>query len=389
MTSSGESQPVRPPAGAWQARRPTGRSRDRSRAAVPGGAVRPVGANGRAFGYSVSRPTCTTPSRMCERLRPDVVMVDALLDPRCHLAQLLTSSDDSCSILSVVREPLRSPRYVATAHRDPGCTGWCCGPRSRRRCWTRSGGRTWSGVTSIPELAALATGLGVRHTVTARQPLSRREYQVLQLISDGLENQAIAKSLFVSVETIRTHVKSILRKLHARDRAHAVAVAFRLGVLVAHRETPADRRAGGPDRRRRAGPGERAGAAPADGVRAAAGARRRWPHARVLDGDVLGLRRSPCSGYRAVIYSSYRRVARSWEQPDGPLQEQRPRPGVQPLRGLLVQDRLGKGPFEQADEDTARGVLAELHNLATGPLGASFAEGDRDRHHVRPRRPTP
>jgi hypothetical protein len=33
-------------------------------------------------------------------------------------------------------------------------------------------------------------------------------------------------------------VKSILRKLHARDRAHAVAVAFRLGVLVTHREGP-------------------------------------------------------------------------------------------------------------------------------------------------------
>jgi hypothetical protein len=42
-----------------------------------------------------------------------------------------------------------------------------------------------------------------------------------------------------------------------------------------------------------------------------------------------------------------------------------------------VQDRLGKGPFEQADEDTARGVLAELDHLATGPLGESFAEGDR------------
>src|SRR5207237_6080950 len=64
------------------------------------------------------------------------------------------------------------------------------------------------------------------------QPLSRREYQVLQLIADGLENQAIAKILFVSVETVRTHVKSILRKLAARDRTHAVAVAFRSGVLV-------------------------------------------------------------------------------------------------------------------------------------------------------------
>ena len=65
-----------------------------------------------------------------------------------------------------------------------------------------------------------------------QQPLSRREYQVLQLIADGLENQAIAKILFVSVETVRTHVKSILRKLGARDRTHAVAVAFRTGVLT-------------------------------------------------------------------------------------------------------------------------------------------------------------
>ena len=34
-----------------------------------------------------------------------------------------------------------------------------------------------------------------------------------------------------------------------------------------------------------------------------------------------------------------------------------------------VQDRLGKGPFEQSDEDTARGVLAELNNLADGAAG--------------------
>ncbi len=42
-----------------------------------------------------------------------------------------------------------------------------------------------------------------------------------------------------------------------------------------------------------------------------------------------------------------------------------------------VQQRLGTAPFDQADEDTARGILAELNNLATGPLGESFAEGDR------------
>ncbi|MCP2261786.1 hypothetical protein LX15_005513 [Streptoalloteichus tenebrarius] len=45
---------------------------------------------------------------------------------------------------------------------------------------------------------------------------------------------------------------------------------------------------------------------------------------------------------------------------------------------LKVQERLGTGPFEQADEDTARGVLTELNNLATGPLAESFADADRN-----------
>ncbi|GAA1338224.1 acyl-CoA dehydrogenase [Saccharothrix algeriensis] len=43
-----------------------------------------------------------------------------------------------------------------------------------------------------------------------------------------------------------------------------------------------------------------------------------------------------------------------------------------------VQDHLGTGPFEQSDEDTARGVLAELNNLAVGPLAESFADADRN-----------
>jgi hypothetical protein len=43
-----------------------------------------------------------------------------------------------------------------------------------------------------------------------------------------------------------------------------------------------------------------------------------------------------------------------------------------------VQDHLGTGPFEQADEETARGVLSELNNLAVGPLADSFADSDRN-----------
>src|SRR3982074_3167751 len=43
-----------------------------------------------------------------------------------------------------------------------------------------------------------------------------------------------------------------------------------------------------------------------------------------------------------------------------------------------VQQRLGTAPFEQSDEDTARGVLTELNNLAVGPLADSFEDADRN-----------
>jgi alkylation response protein AidB-like acyl-CoA dehydrogenase len=43
-----------------------------------------------------------------------------------------------------------------------------------------------------------------------------------------------------------------------------------------------------------------------------------------------------------------------------------------------VQDHLGTGPFEQSDEETARGVLAELNKLAVGPLAESFVDSDRN-----------
>ena len=43
-----------------------------------------------------------------------------------------------------------------------------------------------------------------------------------------------------------------------------------------------------------------------------------------------------------------------------------------------VQERLGKGVLAESDEETARGVLAELNRLATGPLAESFVDADRN-----------
>jgi DNA-binding CsgD family transcriptional regulator len=62
-------------------------------------------------------------------------------------------------------------------------------------------------------------------------PLSRRETEVLQLIADGLTSEPIAARLWLSVETVKSHVGAIHAKLGAHSRAHAVAIAFRQGLL--------------------------------------------------------------------------------------------------------------------------------------------------------------
>jgi DNA-binding CsgD family transcriptional regulator len=60
---------------------------------------------------------------------------------------------------------------------------------------------------------------------TTYRSLSRREADVLQMIAGGMSNKCIARSLGIAPETVKTHVKSILRKLKARTRAQAVARA--------------------------------------------------------------------------------------------------------------------------------------------------------------------
>jgi DNA-binding NarL/FixJ family response regulator len=68
-------------------------------------------------------------------------------------------------------------------------------------------------------------------TITA--PLTNRETQILSYIADGNSNKQIAQILEISEQTINNHVSSILRKLNANDRAHAVVLAIRHGWISA------------------------------------------------------------------------------------------------------------------------------------------------------------
>ena len=65
---------------------------------------------------------------------------------------------------------------------------------------------------------------------TPQEP-TEREQQVLRLIADGLVNREIGHRLYLSEETVKSHVRHLLAKLQARSRAHAVAIGFRRQLL--------------------------------------------------------------------------------------------------------------------------------------------------------------
>jgi len=164
---------------------------------------------------------------------PDVVVMDVAMpgmdgleatrrivegDPSIKVV-LLTSSDDESVALTGLRtgavgfvskdidiEAL--PRVLESAHRGEAVV-------SRRL--------TMKLIESIRSLRP--DGGGMR---PVRSPLTSREWEVLDLMCEGKATADIADELVLSIETVRSHVKSILRKLDVRSRGEAVALASKL-----------------------------------------------------------------------------------------------------------------------------------------------------------------
>jgi DNA-binding NarL/FixJ family response regulator len=61
--------------------------------------------------------------------------------------------------------------------------------------------------------------------------LTAREREILKLLADGLSNADVADKLFISQETVKSHVRHILTKLEADTRTHAVAIALREAII--------------------------------------------------------------------------------------------------------------------------------------------------------------
>lgn len=90
-----------------------------------------------------------------------------------------------------------------------------------------------------PDVAKKLMSAIVTPDITAPRPaansedrLTAREQEVLSQIADGLNNREIAKRMFISEKTVKTHVSSILGKLHLEDRTQAAIYALKHGLAT-------------------------------------------------------------------------------------------------------------------------------------------------------------
>lgn len=92
-------------------------------------------------------------------------------------------------------------------------------------------GATVAGGAGSGRPAAAGAGPSPAYTDPELALLTDREREVLVEIAHGLSNQEIARELFVSVPTVKTHVAHILAKINARDRVQAVVFAYENGLV--------------------------------------------------------------------------------------------------------------------------------------------------------------
>ena len=80
-------------------------------------------------------------------------------------------------------------------------------------------------------MSALAVAPDQRSIVSVTPRLSRREHEVLSLVADGCDTGEIARALDLAEDTVKKHVLRITGRLGARNRAHAVGIALRAGLI--------------------------------------------------------------------------------------------------------------------------------------------------------------
>jgi DNA-binding NarL/FixJ family response regulator len=189
-----------------------------------------------AFGAALTVYLAADPSLEVTAEHPDVVVVDC--DGPGGTERVATRAGDA-GVLAVGEAT--SERMIAAL--EAGALGYVAA--------TAPFDQIADGVRSVGDghgvVPPLMLGALLRHVVHRRRAaqadldrlvtLTVREREVLELVADGLDRAAIAQQLFISPDTVRTHLMRMFRKLDVHTQAEAVAFAARCGLGTDSEET--------------------------------------------------------------------------------------------------------------------------------------------------------
>ena len=169
---------------------------------------------------------------LAKKHKPDVVLLDAAI-PGGDAFELVTKLAKSLpATKSVLLSVLDNPTYMARAHAVGAANFLLMGFSQRELVTAIENAAAGKPVSGSAPFAKIAASMEPRDARAARDSgLTPRESQVLSHVALGLSNDEIARSLQISVETVKEHVQNLLRKLAVNDRTQAAVWAVQSGVV--------------------------------------------------------------------------------------------------------------------------------------------------------------
>lgn len=172
-------------------------------------------------------------ARAIKAEKPEIkILILTGVDADAAIFEALESGIDGYILKEVTPDELvRAVRIVAggEAYLHPSVTRKVLSKMSRGQRASNPALASYTGKTSaIPEVRPVSANNLEKEPL---EPLSEREREVLLEVALGRSNREIAESLIVSEETVRTHLKSVFRKLEVNDRTQAVVVALKHGLI--------------------------------------------------------------------------------------------------------------------------------------------------------------
>jgi DNA-binding NarL/FixJ family response regulator len=171
---------------------------------------------------------------LIERLRPDVSLVDIRLgeDSGIRLTADLIDADPDRRIVLYTGS---SDIDLLFSGLDSGARGYALKEGTPSELTTALTTVAEGGTYVDPRLHP---ALLSRRATQTQKSLSKREREIMDLLAQGLTGEQVAERLFLSPETIKTHIRNAMGKLEANTRVHAIAIALREGFISPPASTP-------------------------------------------------------------------------------------------------------------------------------------------------------